>query len=278
MLGKKENIVVALTTFYNEMLQISVRALSEIKQKFLLIIYNDNPATTVTKQYVKRLGYHGNLIIINGSENLGTFRARFKIIEKVATLKFKPEWIIFNDDDDIITNLEIPNVSKDNFAIIQNAVIIKHRVADLLQVMLNKDNYTIDGDNVVMVRPNTFFSGTLFRTNYLINLFNYFQETFDAIKKIDESLDYRAPVNELFHLLITLYNSDTENSFTPIYMDRVNYIKIDLDSAPLKYGKLNKPVRNVSDHYQHALSRYENAIKKQLSATSVAESAAALRG
>lgn len=274
MLCKKENIIVGLTTFNNEMLRISIPALSKTKQKFLLIIYNDNPATTVTKQDIKRLGYRGNLIIVNGNENIGTFLARFKIIEEVSKLRFKPDWIVFNDDDDIITDLDIPNISENNFAIIQNSVTIKHRISDLLQVMNNKDNYTIDGENVVLNRPNLGFAGTIFRTNYLINLFKYFKGSFEAIKKVDESLDYRPPVNELIHLLMNLYNSDTGNCLTPIYMDKVNYIKIELDTTPIKYEKLNKPVRNVAGHYQHALSRYEAAIKKELADAD----AAALRG
>lgn len=266
MLSKKPNLVIGLTTFNNEMLRISIPALGKLNQKFFLIIYNDNPMTTVSKKQIRRLGYCGDLHIINSAENVGLFRGRINILNAIPQLKIKPDWIIFNDDDDIITDITVPNVNPENNAIIQNSVIIKHRVMDLLRVMDNPKDYVIDGENVVLSRPNVSFAGTLFRVKYLSAVFQLVSCALEDIKKIDESLDYMPPIDALMKLLFTIYSQRTGDVSVPIYMDKVNYIKIDLDSNPKKYDKLNHPVRNITDHYQRALSRYETAINKALDA------------
>ena len=133
MMRRKPNIIVGLTTFNNEMLRISVPALGKIRQKFTLIVHNDNPMTTVSRRQIRKLGYCGDLQIINANENVGELRARLAIIDAAQALN--PDWIIFCNDDDIMTDIEIPNVSDDNFAIIQNAIILRHRVGDLLRAM-----------------------------------------------------------------------------------------------------------------------------------------------
>lgn len=271
MLSKKPNLVVGLTTFNNEMLRISIPALGKINQKFFLIIYNDNPMTTVTKKQIRRLGYCGDIHIINGSENCGLLRARTNIINEIPKLKIKSDWIIFNDDDDIITDLTIPNVAPENNAIVQNAVVIKHRLMDLLRVMENPNDYIIDGENVVLARPNVSFPGTLFRTKYLSAVFKLISCAYEEIKKIDDSLDYMPPIDAMMRLFFAIYSQRTGDNSTPIYMDKINYIKIDLDTNTKKYEKLNRPVRNIADHYQRTLSRYEAVINKAIDA-------AALRG
>ena len=65
MMHKKSNIVVGLTTFDNEMLRISVPAIGRMHQKVTLIIFNDNPTTTITRRQIRKIGYSGDLQIIN---------------------------------------------------------------------------------------------------------------------------------------------------------------------------------------------------------------------
>ena len=67
MMRRKPNIIVGLTTFNNEMLRISVPALGKIRQKFTLIVHNDNPMTTVSRRQIRKLGYCGDLQIINAN-------------------------------------------------------------------------------------------------------------------------------------------------------------------------------------------------------------------
>ncbi len=271
MLGRKINLVVGLTTFHNEMLQISVPALGKLNQKFMLIVHNDNPVTTVTKKQIRDLGYNGDIFIINSSENVGTFRARIAITEAIGKLKISPDWIIFNDDDDIITDLTIPDVSNDIFSVVQNSVVIHHRILDLLRAKTNPDNLEIDGDNITLSRPNLGFAGTLIRTNIVIKLFAFLKPLLESIKKLDDGLDFRAPVDAVMRVFLNMYAKFLNPDSAPIYMDKINYIKTDIDSCQIKYEKLNRPVRNISDHYRRALIKYENLMQTALNA-------AALRG
>ena len=111
---KKSNIVVGITTFNNEMLRVSVPWIGKIRQKFTLVIYNDNPMATITRRQIRRLGYCGDLIIINSDENVGQFRARMAIVDTAREIH--PKWIIFCDDDDILSDTDIPNVAKRQYS------------------------------------------------------------------------------------------------------------------------------------------------------------------
>ena len=135
MFGKKYNLVVGLTTFDVNMLCISVPALGKLDKKFLLIVHNDNPTVTITRHQIRKLGYRGDVRIINSAENVGTFMARMAIVS--AALRDAPSatWVVFCDDDDILTDIDIPHVSSDNFAVVRNMAIVRHRVSDLLRVM-----------------------------------------------------------------------------------------------------------------------------------------------
>ena len=65
MFKRKTQILVGLTTFYNEYLHVSVPALARLGRRFTLIIHNDNPDTRVSRRQIRRLGYRGKLHIIN---------------------------------------------------------------------------------------------------------------------------------------------------------------------------------------------------------------------
>ena len=47
MFGKKQNLIVGLTTYHLENLAISISGLSQISERFTLIIYNDNSVSNV---------------------------------------------------------------------------------------------------------------------------------------------------------------------------------------------------------------------------------------
>ena len=87
---KKNNIIVGLTTFDNEMLRVSVPMLGKIRQKFTLVIYNDNPMTTITRRQIRRLGYCGDLRVINTNENMGLFRARMELKYQMCLMIILP--------------------------------------------------------------------------------------------------------------------------------------------------------------------------------------------
>ncbi len=270
MIRRKNNIVVGLTTFYNEKLRISIPALSKLPNKFTLIIYNDNPMTTISKRQIRRLGYCGDLLIINTNENLGELSAKLNIIN--AANEIKSDWIVFCNDDDLLIDLEIPSVSCDNFAIIQNAVILRHKVSNLLRVMENPSNFDIDGENVELARPNIGILGTPIRAKVLFGLSKIITDVIDKIKKIDEKLDYYPPISAILWNFVNIYTRNTNPNAAPIYMDKINYIKNSIDTSRIKYGKLAQPARNADEQYRRALEKYETILQ------STFNSAAAPRG
>ncbi len=266
MLFSKPNLVIGITTFNNEMLSLSIPTLLKLNKKFLLIIHNDNPMTTLSKKQIRQIGYHGQLHIINSTETVGLFKSRMAIIKHVKTLTTIPEWIIFSDDDDIITDVSIPNVSSEIFAIIQNSAIIRHRLLDLLKIIKSPKDVDIDAENVVVSKPNMGFAGTLIRTNTVIRFYDFLLPITDSIKQISDALDYRAPEDIMMWHLLNMYTKSFHPNITPIYMDKLNYIKIALDTSNVKYNKLNKPVRNVQEHYKKALLKYENLMQTTIDA------------
>ena len=83
MMRQNSRIIIGLTTFNHEFLQISVAGLARISKKVSLIIYNDNPCRTLKHHDVRKLGFRGRLHIINTCENVGVFRARVAILEYI---------------------------------------------------------------------------------------------------------------------------------------------------------------------------------------------------
>ncbi len=264
MLCGKINIVVGLTTFQNEMLRISVPALGKLRQKFMLIIHNDNPATTLSRRQIRRLGYRGPLQIINTNENVGTLRARMAIVNAVAKLKHRPEWIIFNDDDDMLTNLDIPRANSDTFAIIQNMLVLQRRISDLFRAMDAPCDVVPDGENIILDKPHVGFAGTPIKTNILIGLCDVLSSIIPDIEKIDDNMDYRPPTDAMMWSALNIYARHINPNAIPIYMDRVNYISVNTDTATTKYGRAAFPARNVSEHYNRALSRYDAILRTAL--------------
>lgn len=264
MLIKTPNIVVGLTTFHNEMLQISVPMLGRINQKFLLVIHNDNPDTTITTQHIRKLGFHGKVIILNSPENMGLMRSRMAIINAVQKLKKQPEWIVFNDDDDLLTNLDIPENTENLFAVIQNMLIIRHRLYDLLRAMACPDDCVPDGNNIILNKPHIGFAGTLIKCKFLYGLNDVLAEIMDKIQKLDNDLDYCPPTDAIMWEYLKIYAQFVNKYAAPVYMDKINYIATNIDTAQIKYGRAIYPTKNPNAQYSHAISRYVALIKNAL--------------
>ena len=92
MFTRNIDLVVGLTTFNNDMLRLSVPALSRLNGRFYLVVYNDNPTTTVSRRDIRRLGYRGRLRVINGTENIGVLRARMAIINAVDIYDIRAQY------------------------------------------------------------------------------------------------------------------------------------------------------------------------------------------
>ncbi len=271
MLSRKNNIVVGITTFHNEMLRISVPALGRMARKFLLIIYNDNPLTTVTKRQIRMLGYRGDLQIINSDENIGTMRARMAIVAAALKVKPTPEWIIFNDDDDMLINLDdVPNVSDDTWAVMQNSLILRNRVAGLMRAMGNPEDCHADGTDVMLDKPHIGFTGTMMRMSVMCDMARVVDYALPQIAAMGESLSFRPPVDTIMWNFANMCAKQQNPNAMPIYMDRVNHIITDLDSAQTKYGYARTPRRGGGDAVRRAVAKYDAIFADAM--------AAALRG
>lgn len=264
MFYKRTRIIVGMTTLYNEYLGISIPGLARLGKKITLIIYNDNPDTKVKKSYIRRLGYRGKLYIVNGGHNLGQLRARLAIVDFVRKKKLKADWFVFVDDDDILTNVVIPNVSENNFAIIQNMAVIRTRLIDVLRVARDATNYTIDNENIYLVRPHVGLAGTLVRYSAILRMADIMNNALQSISDVDESLTFRPPVDMMMWSALNIIARHDNERATPIYMDTINYIATDVDTCPTKYGMKIQPAKNTTQQISRAIARYDAAIRATL--------------
>lgn len=264
MLKKSARVIVGLTTFYDEYLGVSIPGLAQIKGKFILVVYNDNPDVRITKKQIRKLGYRGRLYVINGTHNVGQLRARLAILEFVRKHKIKSDWFVFVDDDDILTNLNIPDVSENNFAIIQNMVVMRTRLIDVLRAVRNNTNYTIDNENVYLVRPHVGLAGTLARFTTIMQLGEILTNALQDLSDVDESLSFRPPVDMMMWSALNIIARHDNGCATPIYMDTINYIASDIDTCSVKYGMKLQPTKNATQQIQRAIARYDAVVRAAL--------------
>lgn len=264
MFKKKSPIVVGITTVFNECLRISVPAVSRLGRNVVLVIYNDNPDTKVSKRQIRRLGYRGRLHIINGDKNIGQLRARLGIVNAVRQYKMDVKWIVLVDDDDVLVNADVPNVAENNFAILQNMVVLRTRLVDVLRIMRDVTDYSVDNENVYMVRPHMGLAGTLVRMDYMADLADVLAKCDGQIAEIDASLGIRPPVDVMMWAALNIVARDKNEFSAPIYMDRVNYIAIDLDTAREKYGMRLPTGKNAGTQVRNAIERYVHVVQEVL--------------
>lgn len=264
MFDKRARIIVGITTLYDEYLGVSVPGLARLGKNFILVVYNDNPDVKITKKQIRKLGYRGKLYVVNGGHNLGQLRARLAIVDFVRKKKLNADWFVFVDDDDILTNVTIPDVSKNNFAIIQNMVVVRTRLIDVLRVVRDSANYTIDNENIYLVRPHVGLAGTLVRYSEIVRLADVMNNALESISDVDESLSFRPPVDMMMWSALNIIARHNNERATPIYMDTINYIATDIDTCPVKYGMKMQPAKNPTQQISRAIARYDAAIRAAL--------------
>jgi len=259
MLRRKNLVVVGLTTFNTEMLKISVSAMARIKSKFTLIIHNDNPAKTVTVRDIRAYGYDGRLHIINSAENVGLRTSRLRITDAADMVAPGAKWIIFADDDDMLTSADVPDVGANNFAVIQNSLVITRRVSDLIVAATRPDAITPDGENIILCRPNMGMRGTAVRMDIMRGAAAVMHAADVRLREIDMSTTCRPPVDAMMWATVSAYARRINPDFTPIFMDSVNYIRNGIDGGAVKYGRPGAAAR-CAGALERAMARYDAAI------------------
>ncbi len=274
MFASKSRVIVGLTTFHNENLMISLSGLARLSKRATLIIHNDNPETKITKCDVRRMGFNGDVCIINSEHNVGLLHARLAILDYVKKHKINAEWFVFVNDDDVLLNLDIPKIGNNHFAIIQNMAVVRTRLIDVLRIIKNPDNFTVDDENVYLVRPHIGMIGTLVRTEFIFKLADTLQSAAMAISDIDESLGFRPPVDMMMWSALNIIARNNSDNISPIYMDTVNYVATDIDNVTMKYGMLIQPEKNPHQQIMSAIAKYDMAIRAALMNAESAENAA----
>ncbi len=264
MFRHKSRVIVGMTTYYNENLIISMSGMSRLGKNITLIIHNDNPDVKLTRPKIRRMGYKGRLHIINSDYNKGMLDSRLEIIKYATEHKINAEWFLFADDDDIVLNLNIPRLENNHFAIIQNMAVVRTRLVDVLRVINNPDNFTIDNENVYLVRPHIGLAGTLVRTENISQLGEILGYVRQEISNIDESLGFRPPVDMMMWSALNIIARHYDEKTTPIYMDELNYLAIDIDTAQVKYSMQIQPQKNPQQQIMNTLAKYDMAVRNAL--------------
>lgn len=231
MVRNKDNLIVGLTTFNHEFLKISVSGLGRVGKNVTLVIYNDNPCRKLTHRTLRHMGFRGRVHVINGDENLGQFMARMAIIEYVQKNNLDAPWFMFANDDDIVLNTLVPIIDKNNYAVMGNAVIIAKRVLDILRVMENPNDYTIDGIDTQMIAPNVSMSGTFIRTSCLVEYMNFVSKITSQISDIISDIPFMVPVDLFMWNMFVEYMRVSHPQMSPIYMNQTNYLMTKLNGT-----------------------------------------------
>ena len=231
MMRQNSRIIIGLTTFNHEFLQISVAGLARISKKVSLIIYNDNPCRTLKHHDVRKLGFRGRLHIINTCENVGVFRARVAILEYIHKNKISASWFMFANDDDIVLNSVVPSVDKNVFAFMGNAVVIRSRVLDVLRVMNNPDDYTIDGVDTQLYAPYVAMAGTLIRLNNILEFGDFLTTVMPDLLEIISDNPFLVPSDSIMWQMFVEYMRTMHPELSPIYMNQTNYLMTKLNNS-----------------------------------------------
>ncbi|MBD5400954.1 hypothetical protein HDR61_04415 [bacterium] len=267
MLRRKTDIVVGLTTFNTEMLKISVSALARIRPRFTLIIHNDNPNVRLTARDIRAMGYRGTLHIINSVKTRGPRAARMQIIDITRRYVNDARWIIYVDDDDILLNVDVPDVSDMVFAVIQNALLVNTRVSDLMMAATHPDTIMPDKINISVQQPHIGIRGTAIRIKHMTELADIINtDTETKLAEIDDSLAYRAPIDAMMWMALNMLMRYRHPECAPIFMDSTNYIQNNIDFGAVKYGRPGTTDKNHAAHLDHAMARYARVIQTAINA------------
>lgn len=265
MFRHKARIIVGLTTYYNENLMISLSGLSRIAKSCILVIHNDNPETKITARHIRQMGFTGELYIINSQHNIGLLNSRLSIIDFITENKLNSDWFVFADDDDILLNVDIPKIGRQNFAIIQNMLMIRTRLIDVLRAMRDPNSVVADNQNIFLMRPNIGLAGTLVRTSEILRLGAVLRFVYKELSDVSESIAFRAPIDAMMWSALNIVSRYYDTTSSPIYMDTVNYIAVDIDSTDCKYGVPVLPRKDAKKQIDTVLNRYNQVIYSALS-------------
>ena len=229
----KPRIIVAITTFDLNTLNVSVPPLRRFGRQITLVIHNDNPARQMTEYMVRKMRPWGKTYIINSEKNFGELESRLRTIEFIRDKKIPGDWIVFLDDDDVLIDAGVPNVDSNTFAVIQNATTISDNFSDVFKI---SPSWT-DGTPIGKTGPHFEITGTTIRANILFEFTDLMRPIMPYICKILSHSRYRVPISAMMWSGLNTMVRTIYPTMSAIYMNRTNYVSIHLGHAKAKYGK-----------------------------------------
>ncbi len=223
MFTGKVRAIIGMTTFNSECLSLSVPPISRLPQDFLLIIYNTNPSHSITVRDIRKLGYRGRLRIVNSTQDIDLMSARLGVLDVAHRFAPNAQWIVFINDTDMLLDLRIPDVSSNNFAVIQNAAYVNDNLLDVLRLMRSVDLHTLDGVDAEFFRPHIGMAGTMVRMFSAHKMAEILRRVHETISKA--CVDAASVDAVMWAVLNSIMRGDDIIN-TPIYMDSVNLVRI----------------------------------------------------
>lgn len=264
MFTSKKNIIVAITTFDLDALRLSVPPLRMFTHRAHLVIHNDNPNARLDKSALKKFGIRGDVHIINANQNRGELESRLAIIDYVRTRNIDADWIVFVNDDDVIINIDAPDVSKNTFAVVQNSTMLSDNITDIFKISASWATGTQYGATA----PRFDITGALLRTMFLSEFADFIKPLLPQMYKIANSTRYRVPWGAVMWAGLNTFMRYRYPQTAPIYMNRTNYVAIKMGRATKKYGRTIPIGAAAQDANTKILRRYnelfEFAIKQNL--------------
>ena len=233
MFKRKPNIVVAVTTADLDALRISMPSLRRLRQKFSLVLHNDNPGTRLRRGMLRGMRPRAKLHIINSEQNVGEMESRIRTIEYIHDNKIPCDWIIFLDDDDALIDICVPNVDENVFAIVQDATTISESITDVFKI---SPTWT-HGAPIGRTGPHFDFTGTMIRANILFEFADFMQNIMQDTETLISTTKYRIPISNLLWAGLNSFIRARHPDMTPIYMNRTNYVAVKMGNAITKYGR-----------------------------------------
>lgn len=237
MFSKRKHIFVGLTTFDLAALNVSIPQLGGLGRGFTLVVHNGNPDEKLARKTVRKLGWHGPLYVINATDNVGEWGARLAILDFIKEKNLCPEWITFLDDGDILLDTDIPKVADENFAIIQNATVLKNNFADFFRI----NRKWVSGTDCGTTGAHFDIRGTWIRTKILLEFNDFIRPILPKIYETAKNLKYRLNIGEVLWNGLNIFVREKYPFMSAIYMNKTNYVVIHFGRYVSKYKQRIAP-------------------------------------
>lgn len=251
MFRPKKNLVIAITAFDADALRFSVPPLRAFTRDAVLVLYNDNPDLNLTRDNIKKLGWRGETHIINSDESRGALNARIAIMDYVVEHCCTADWLVFVNDTDVLINTEIPEVSKNAFAVVQNATVLSDKVTDIFKIA---HSWAL-GTEYGKTGPRFDITGPLLRTMFLGDFSAFLKKLVPHIEKIAHGARTPTPFGAIMWAALVAFMRAKYPQTAPIYMNRTNYVAIQLGGAA--YAPNTKLLQKYNDLFEYAVTELE---------------------